>query len=271
MDANHIHDVRRAAVLRRRWRRLVSALIALVGVMVILTLGGWALSRSTPLWWRAIDRNDPALRERATALENGAVTTLYDRPPAPLGSPWVAAIREEDALAWLNAKMPEWAVGSSRLREWPAEVREIIPRFADGRIEIGVHIVAKDGSAEVQHFLSISLTPRVDEGGQLWLAVDSVSVGRLPVPAGMVFSSASATGTGVISAEGRVPASLRGLPELGSLSRVLAGREPLLKAASMKLGDGRTVQLTGVDTKDGKLLLRCITRSGSVAAEKGKR
>ena len=271
MQADHIHTVRKAAALRRRLRRVVFVLVTVAVFLGGLGLTGWVLARSRPSWWRPIDPASTELLGAAQRLENGAVTALYDRPADPAGatgtagSPWVAAINQDDAVAWLNTRFPDWLRDAARLQSWPPEVREIVASFENGLVTLGVRLVSNSGA---EQFFSLGIRPRIDAQGRLWTPAESLWIGNLPVPVGLVFTRSAQPGAqqgdaaqsaALLDARGKVPAPLRDLPELGALGRALAGSHPIVNDPVVKLGDGRAVRLLSVTTDKGRLLLTCRT------------
>ena len=215
----------------------------------------WWSAGLQPAWWSPIDQASPVLRERATRLENGAVTLMYGGDPAtaPASTPaitpapgprrFTALVTADDAQAWLNTKMPEWAVAAGHLRRWPAELSDLTVRFEDDQLLVGARLQTTSG----ERFIAAHLHPRVDELGQLWITAKSVSIGRLILPAGLVLPSA-------------LPPSAAAEPAATALMNALAGRAPLAVRPTLKLAGSQILNLRAVTVKDGDLLLECEVR-----------
>lgn len=274
-------------VLRFRRRELVAArvLIAAAGGLALLGALCYALSRAQPSWWKPGYATPTPEHERmATVLENAVVTEVSKARPSARGpggtgaatgvsEPWAMLVRAEDINAWLNTKLPRWVSGDSRAvgpggeagaggvrRAWPRQVQELQVEFEEGLVLVGVRIRGAGGDDQT---LTTSLRPSVRDG-QLWLEATGVSVGRMPIPVGLVFSSkASAGGSGLLDAASRVPKELRVLPETGQLMAALAGAVPVLEKATTKLQDGRRVRLLGVESHPSGLVLQCRTEGAN--------
>jgi hypothetical protein len=246
---------RRSIRFRRRLRRvLIAGGLALTAGVTVLGLLAMVLSRAAPAWWR-IYRPTEELRETATAVENAVVSTLYrqrspdhahtpdDRAPAD-GAPWGVALRDGDASAWLALRLPDWIDGHAPSPRWPGELSQPQVRFEEGLVRVGVLLRRESG----ERVLTASLRPRLDEHGALWFRLSWVSIGRMPIPAGLVLD--------------RVQGLLAPFVEDDrAFARVLSGRAPATDEPVIRLEDGRLVRLIGVRVLDGRIEFECRTEN----------
>lgn len=246
---------RRSIRLRRRLRRtLIAGGLALTAGATVLGLLAMVLSRAAPPWWR-IYRPTEDLRETATAVENAVVSTLYrqrspdhahahdDEAPAH-GTPWAVALRDQDASVWLALRLPDWIDGHAHSPRWPGELAQPQVRFEKGVVRVGVLLRRESG----ERVLSASLRPRLDEHGALWVRLTWVSIGRMPIPAGLVLD--------------RVQGLLDPFIEDDrAIARVLSGRAPAAGEPVLRLEDGRLVRLVGVRVLDGRIEFECRTEN----------
>jgi hypothetical protein len=107
--------------------------------------------------------------------------------------------------------------------------------------------------------LSVGFTPEAKAGtgtgpgpvagaSGLWIEPTWVYVGRLPLPAGWVLSGAVGTGADL-------PADLAALPQTPALLEALRGLAPVVRAASVRLPDGRRLLLEAVRAEEGRLVI----------------
>lgn len=241
--------------LRRRWRRVVGVLVALAGVCGVTFALSWSLTRGQPAWWREPAGDAAAQAAMAQALENGVVSVLSTARPE--GAVWVAHVRTEDANAWLASRLPKWLAAQSPPIVWPREVESVQVGFEDGAIYLGARV----RTAGDAHYLSVRVEPELRGDGSLWARATSVRIGRLVLPAGLVLSRAgraSTIGSALLSGED-LRAALATAPQAEAAVRALLGGLPVVREPRVRLGDGRTVRLTGVDARDGRLVLTCST------------
>lgn len=263
-NAAHPHDpaVRARVRWRRTRRRLIGVLVALAGLALILAAPALWLANSRPTWWPRAGPDLPAATIRARALENGLVTLLTNIRPIDLATgrsaPWSVAMQADDATAWLVARLPQWAAQQQRLGAWPPQIAETRAWFGPDALWLGARL----RTSGTDQFLAARLEPEIRADGALWLPARSISVGRLPLPAALMFSR---TGTGpglaadMLGTDRQVPPALWQRPEALRATRAIAGLEPLLADPSIDLRDGRRVRLLSVRVEAGRLLLVCRT------------
>lgn len=240
----------------RRWSRVAGVCAA--GVLVLCVLAGLfvhALLRERPAWWKSVG-NDPETVRTADAVELGIQRVLAaERALGEDGSSdvWPVSVKDVDANAWLNHRLRKWLVNQGHGALWPERVREVQVHFADGLIHIGA--LVDDGEGGGARVLAASLQPQFREDGSLWMPAHRVSVGRLGVPASWVLESEGEGEVGGVD----VPDRLSDLPQAGQMLSAFAGEVPVLSSSRIKLGDGRAVDLVGVEARNGRLYMECRT------------
>jgi hypothetical protein len=258
----HWRSLARLARLRLNTtsRRIAAAMIALAGLTaLIVALGLWLTGRA-PSWWRPLSTGDPALLATADAVENGVTTLINElRPgdsPAARGAPWSMTLDDDSASAWLATKLPRWVLSRADLARWPPEVRLVQARFSPGRIIFAARVV----QGRHDDILSIALAPRIDADGSLWLEATSVSIGSLPLPAGLALRSGDASeAPGILDARNAVPDELRSRREATPILAALRGERPLAALAPLRLPDGRRIRVVNLEPQEGRLVITCIT------------
>ena len=208
-------------------------------------------------------------RGHATAVENAAVSQLYrqrpadeawlnDPDPGPWRSaPWSVALKDDDASAWLTARLPEWVDGQADLDGWPDTLDQPQIHFVDGLMRIGVLLHGEDGD----RFLTASVRPELRDDGSLWLHTRWIHIGRLPVPASLLLARAGS------HLDAYLPGTLADDPHSARLIDILRGNAPLALKPEMRLEDGRVVRLLGLRVRDGRIELNCQTESTHALAK----
>lgn len=262
--ATHPHDpaVRARVRWRRVRRRLIGVLVALAGIFVLLAAPAFWLANARPTWWPTAPPDLAAATLRARSLENGLVTLLTEVRPinraTGLSAPWSVAMHADDATAWLVARLPQWAAQQQHLGVWPAQIAETRAWFGPDALWLGARLRTNG----TDQFIAARLEPEIRADNALWLPARSISIGRLPLPAAIMFSRAG-TGPGfaadMLGTDRQVPPALWQRPEALHATRAIASLEPLLADPSIDLHDGRRVRLLSVRVEQGRLLLVCRT------------
>lgn len=230
--------------------------LPLAVAVTVLGLFAWSLARSAPPWWRQYRPEDARLLERAKLVEDDATSRLFDiRPRAHADGPYMSAlwgvgITDDDASAWLTARLPLWLDGQVGLPPWPDELTQMQVQFGDGVARVAVRI-REDGD-DAGRIVTTTLRPDIDETGAVWLRPTWVHLGRLPVPASWVLSRAERDATDLLSRSADEQ-------ESAALFGVLRGRSPLAEDPVIGLDAGRQVRLVGLRIRDGRLELTCRT------------
>lgn len=212
---------------RAPWQRRV--FLGLL-VAVALAAGAVALARRVPSWWAPVAREAPGALDVARALEQG-IASESTRVRGPGAQAWTVRVRASDVNAWLGARLPQW-LEHDRSLPWPDGVKSV-QAHADPQ---GFAL-----AADWNGFVIVTRWTIDDSGapaapgrpGAATLRASGTSVGSLPVP---------------------FAGSVGGwfMPEL-------AAPLPL----ETRLGDGRTIRVTGAEFLDGEAILDCETVSGA--------
>jgi hypothetical protein len=218
-------------------------LLMLSALCALLIAAALVLTSSRPQWWNtAAMGRGPERSTRAQAVDNGAWTVMTQvrpmRSTAPdqsgtMSEPWSVSLSAESATAWLNETLPRWlAVQETRL-SLPTGA-ELQAGFEPGELHIGLRLPDPAGDG-ADRFVSLTVTPRLDEQG-LWLPA-SASVGRLSLPVSAV------------------------LPSRSGFNDVLRGTAPALPGGVFKLPDGRRVRLLRFEAVQDHLVLTMRTEA----------
>lgn len=245
---------------RRTRRLLLIAAAVFVSVVALLVLVGISLTNARPQWWRSVNATDPRTIALAEEIESAVTRQLSlqretDPTSAGSGGPawrsrdWSVAISSSDANAWLNARLPRWLDNRADEVRWPHQLAEVQVDFNDGKIAVGVRVVAS-GHEQV---LSATLVPEIRSDGTLWTNATWLHAGQLPVPASWIMTRLLDPARSVL------PEGVRDIPEAGEMFRAFDGREPLIQTPVVKLADGRRVRLLHVLPRDGRLEITCRT------------
>lgn len=247
--------------------RLIAAGLSLAVAITIVGLVSATLARTAPSWWRQY-RPTPELRERATAVENAAVSRLYAQHPSdpawqadPGDGPWRSArwsiaLKDEDASAWLTARLPEWIDGHAETPRWPASLGRPQVRFEPGIVRLGVTLRRDDG----ERVLTATVRPVLREDGSLWLRAHWIHIGRLPIPATLLLNRVGDR------LERYLPGPLADDPHSAGFIAALRGRAPLANEPTVRLEDGRLVRLVGLRVTEGRIEIDCRTESRALKA-----
>ncbi|MBS0195510.1 MAG: hypothetical protein JSR77_02010 [Planctomycetes bacterium] len=216
---------------RPRWGRRV-----LLGALLLLILAGvalvwaWRLSATPPAWYAPAHAEVPRVAEAAKDIENAVTTQLsLVRDQAP----WSVTVSEEDANAWLAARLPQWC--RSREITLPGQMSEPSVAFVDGSAMLAATMHA-GGSSRV---VSLDITPRIGENGALYAAATAARIGRVRAP---LDTALSMMGSEKIAA-------------------MLRGEAPVTEKPVVTLADGRRVRLLSIVPTSGGLEITCRTES----------
>lgn len=193
-------------------------------VLVAMAAGGVALARRVPAWWSPPARDAAGALDTARALEQG-IASETTRVRGPGAQAWRVRVRAADVNAWLGARLPQW-LEHDRSLPWPEGVKAVqLAADAEG------FALAADWNGFV---LVTRWTIDAGEGGApATLRAAGTSVGSLPVP------FAGSVGGWF------VPELARPLP------------------LETRLGDGRTLRVTGAEFLAGEAILDCETVAGA--------
>src|SRR6185503_15351844 len=113
------------------------------------------------------DPSDPAAIQTARDVENSITSLVHQArpPPTPHSPPspprdsepgtWSIRMTEEEANAWLAARLPAWVANQSDEFTWPRDLSPPQVRLENGRATVRVTL-GQGGKGEV---LSTTVTP----------------------------------------------------------------------------------------------------------------
>lgn len=244
-----------AACPRRRWLRpwVLAVLLALAAGATLIVVGAIMLSQGRPSWWRPMNLADAGLARTGQSLENSITSRLSQVRPGATAearrAPWTITLTQDEANAWLNTRLSAWAQSVAEMKAWPRELAEVQAHFDGARIDLAFRVVFD--SAE--RIVTARVAPRIDDTGALWMEAESFAVGRLPLPRSWVLGTVD-EGSSI-----GLPRSVRQTPQAQRVARALAGEEPIMPRAEIKLPDGRRVEIIGLEARDGQLVVTCRT------------
>jgi len=223
-------------------RRLLIALtLALLAAATVAGMAALSMLRGKPGWWVEFDAEAPHVVELARRVENAVVTTVHKSRPE--GEPWGVGVDAEQANAWLNAKMPNWA--TSRGVEWPRQVDQLQAHFHNGRLTLGARVV-KRGTSQ---YVAASVELQVREDGSLWLVRPRARAGLLDLPSGWTIQRLREW----------LPEDMHASAPTQRVLAALEGRAPLFEQAVLKLEDGRRVRFLNITPNLGALEVTAVT------------
>lgn len=253
---------RKAAPAPRSPLRRLLRMLGVLMFVFLLAIGGsvfysWRLASQPPEWWSPVDAADPRVDRAARSVENGVTDQLHRLRPAPTpgetggmqGQTWKIIIKEADANAWLAARLQDWLLNRNERLAWPANASQPQVAFEDGIMRLGFE-VTEDGKGRV---ISAALAPTIDEQGALWLRLETLSIGRFPLPGSAVAEAGGAM------IESRLPPEMQGNEDTKNFIQALAGKQALTREAVAKLSDGRKVRIMRITPREGELEVECRT------------
>ncbi len=147
---------------------LALAALALATLACLIIVG---LARRPPAWFAPVEA-DPRADAAAVSLENRLGADLSARRPAD--QPWTIEIREDQANAWLAARLRPWLEYEGV--RWPEDLGRVAVDLAPGRARLGVEAPAVGGGAVLW------AVARVHHGDEPGLRIASVGLGSAPIP-----------------------------------------------------------------------------------------
>lgn len=245
--------------------KIVFLVVGAMLLVFVLAIGttmfiSWRLASQPPEWWRPVNSADPTVDTAARRVENSISDQVHRVRPsaeagagegaAPGSATWTLVIKEAEANAWLAARLEDWLLNRSERVVWPTGASMPQVSFADGLVRLGFEI--KQGASAKGRVLSVAMRPSIDAQGALWLTLESLSVGRFPVPGGTVAQGGSML-------EGRLPPEMKENPDTARFLKAISGTAPLTDKAVTKLSDGRRVQILRITPKPGEVEFECRT------------
>jgi len=217
-------------------------LAVLVLVIVGVAITGTVVYRravATPDYWQVVDLSHTDVAPEAAAFEQWATSTATKH--RAYGEPWQVEIAAEDMNRWLAMRLPGWAANQGfELPDW---LEHPMVAFADGR----VYVAGRINHDDQQHVVSMAYEPTGTAGDQpVIMELVGVYVGKLRVAESFgELADLIDTLVGLSEFDRQQVADLR-----GRLQRI---------ALANDLGDGRAVEVIGIEVGDDTLTLTCRT------------
>lgn len=232
----------------RRMAMLIGIVAGVCLVVMLILVYAHSLTRRAPRWWNTHLVIDPAAGE---AIEMGLMGHLSAvRPADPTLKPgeawrskaWSVSLSEDDANAWLNARLPKWMMNRGKPVAWPIELRSLQVKFEEGSIRLGAQLI--EGSDSI--IAGVALKPEVHPDGSLWLNSSGLDIGSLPAPAWAIGAARSTYGNAI-------PPAIREMPETEAFFGALEGTNAIFPNAMIRLDGGRRVRVLGVAPRKGRV------------------
>lgn len=197
-------------------------LVAALAAVMAVAGALWWLGSSPPMWWSPPEAADADADRRARELESNLTAEIHRIRPAD--ERWAVALRDVDVNAWLAIRLPAWRTFDASI-PWPPDAGRAQVRFLPDQVQVAIEREGVIWSAVVEPAVA---TDRVacppTHGG----------VGALPIPYGASLA--------LDLLQGGTDAAARGSPR------------------TFRLADGRTVEITDIEVREGELLLQFVTR-----------
>jgi hypothetical protein len=216
--------------------------------VVLLAAGAivlWRLTWMAPAWWSPIETDVETTAALAERVEYRLAEEAHKVRPEP--KPWWIEIREDQINAWLASRLPEWIAHEQGL-QWPAEIGQPQVHLESGAVTMGVDIATDAGT----RYVAARVVPRIADG-ELALALDGISVGRVWIPG----SSVEAIVESMRAAGVRGTEEFLDDPGVEALIALVEGGRRI--DPTLALADGRRVRVLDVRCDPGALLLRAET------------
>lgn len=197
-------------------------LIAALAIVMGATGTLWWLGSSPPMWWSPPAASDSDADRRARELESNLTAEIHRIRPAD--ERWAVALRDADVNAWLAIRLPAWRDFDASI-PWPPDAGLAQVRFGPGQVQVAIDREGTIWSAVVEPAVAADRVACPPTHG---------GVGALPIPFGASLA--------LDLLNGGTDAASRGSPR------------------TFRLGDGRTVEITDIEVREGELLLQFVTR-----------
>jgi len=239
----------------------------------------------------------PSADTLGRAVEDGLLSIITQ--PRPAGERWTMALDETSANAWLASRLPAWLASQPGISGLPPSVTGVQVAFLDGIIRITVAVgPAAPGaglnqpppptrylSSDFAATIAAASTPAPDTtpanpatAPALYLELVGISIGRTPLPTGLVLSALNPASTAKVtpSTSTRAVNALAGdtLTDQGALGAGIAASSaaqrllnalihhtPALAPPDLKLPDGRRITIESITASRATLTITCSARS----------
>lgn len=225
--------VRQTAVTS--FRRLAMIVVGALAVMVVVAGGVMfglyqAATANVPEYAAAVEIDPVEADTARRELESQLSTLVSDTQALP---EWKSRVTARQINAWLALRLE---------KEFPGVARAglVAPRVVlrEGRITLA----AMSTASSIQGVVSVVLRPMVTESRELALDIVSAKIGRLSLPIETMLAQIKETRITKMGAV-RLVQSADGAAIVVDLERI-------------ETGSKRVMRLTGIDVRDGELLLR---------------
>ncbi len=213
--------------------------LGLWGGLVLLVLGlgvglaAW-LVLGAPPGWVPPDPQNPQTLQLAQRVEN-FVTTQTTRVRGH-EQPWSIELSQEQANAWLAARLPMWLANQSVDEKFIRAATPAMVHLGDGQVEWAL----RTDWAGRPLVLRARFEPvQAAESSPAGLKLTAIYAGRMPIPRDLLAGQ------------------LRRYVNPGDADRFLRAMDNL--ALRLTLADGRSVQVQSLTLKPGAVVLTCRT------------
>ena len=245
-------DESKSASAPRRPRGRLRRLVLRVFLLTILLAGAGFIallwfSQQPPEWYDPSAAHAPEMAQRADDVEFGMAEAFHRIRMND--EPWMLALDEGDANAWLAHRLPEWIEHGDL--DWPKDLGTPQLHFAEDGMHVAIPAVI-DGR---QQLAIARLQPRI-VNGELQLDPQSLGLGRVGVPVGSMEQLLDAAKSLGIGQAGQMSALLGREQELvARIIQELSGGGPGGNGASVELSDGRLIELLDLSFQNGRSVM----------------
>lgn len=240
---------------RARVRLLAASILALaiLGAAFIFLSTRMA---SKPRWWSDHPIAGPEVAEEVesgmlrhlTAVRAADPAFTPTRDVAWRSERWSISLSQDDANAWLAARLPEYLANQQPPIRWPREVEDVRVWFNDGRVTLAAKL-RQNGAV---HYVGTTLKPTIRPDGSMWMPSEGLRVGDLSAPAWSLGAARSLCGD-------PIPDNIASLPEIRTMLGAFENDNPVLRDAVVRLEGGRRVRLLSIVPSNGRLTITCLT------------
>lgn len=246
------------------FERIRRMALGLILILVAITSSGmgwyWWQSTLAPTWWTTAGELPIDNVRRAEAVERGLTAMIYNQTIR--SEPRTVELQAKDANSWLQVRLLKWM--ANRGDRWPESLSAPRVAFEDGRISVGVRVLADAQNPDKRHIVSLGFTPELSAIGSLRLIDADARVGRARL-GGLAADIASVAGRRA-SAGGTPIEAL--IEEAGGLilREILLGKRPAMDPALVDLDDGRQVRIIDIRVIEDRLRVVYISEMSARAS-----
>jgi hypothetical protein len=206
-------------------------------VIAVAPLGavGWMCS-AEPCFWQTVDSKDPEVQREAEQVERSVSSKLTRVRPDE--KTWKLRLSEAQINRWLATRLPKWLENRGVKSEVLEKIHHPIFEAKDGLLRLAAEVSVSALFGVVQ----VGFEPRgLDNDRPVRLKLTEARIGRLPISVDLL-TKALSNGFGVSKKRGR------------RYRRMLDSIE-----MKLPLGDGRRVDVVGLEPREDGLVLNCRT------------